>query len=647
MGLTGDVKLAPGAGVGVVQDGVNNKITIDNAGVTGLKKQGEASSIAGDVALEQGAGVSLTQDAPNKKITVANAGVTGVRKFGEASPLTSDVKLEAGANVTLTQDGAQNKITIAAVAGGGGYVKVVVAAPSGVAATDQSNIQAALDSIGTDGGIVLLREGIYQATGSFTVKPKTRIQGQGMEMTTIKAPNLGINAKLFQSSTFPDPSQSIEFVDLGFDWSLVQGEDTALLSGTGGGTNTIDHVKILRCKFKGHSFLLRMHMTNLGNGSAYGWEIAHCVFDGNQRTEFNLLGPSSVGMVYKTNIHHNTFKNSATQGNFVRIRTQDTVFAANIIHSQAPSAIIVERSDSMASSLDSIINSNLIFTGSGQNALYIRSANGSFVGNRLIGGGKILMDSFANGNFLEANGGDIELSTGALNNSVIGNKGTLTDNSGASNTIVSTFVSGVRKLGEASPLLGDVKIEAGSNITLTQVAASNKITIAAAGGGGMVKIDEQFLTHLATSFNPTSIDADNDRAWLILLRFGVPGTAAGVARLIFNNDTNFANYRRSGTVLENDVHNVRGIANDPEVFPYTSYAYGMARIWVMNTKPSTVFANIRGISEFSMYDGVNSAHKVGQYMYTQLANLSGVVSMQLQFTSGLAGSSHLLVYKVT
>lgn len=44
-------------------------------------------------------------------------------------------------------------------------------------------------------------------------------------------------------------------------------------------------------------------------------------------------------------------------------------------------------------------------------------------------------------------------------------------------------VTGIRKLGDPSPLTGDVKLEAGSNITLTQDAPNNKITISAAGGG--------------------------------------------------------------------------------------------------------------------------------------------------------------------
>jgi hypothetical protein len=50
--------------------------------------------------------------------------------------------------------------------------------------------------------------------------------------------------------------------------------------------------------------------------------------------------------------------------------------------------------------------------------------------------------------------------------------------------IANAGVTGLRKEGEVSPLTGDVKLEAGTNITLTQDGPNNKITIEAAGGGG-------------------------------------------------------------------------------------------------------------------------------------------------------------------
>jgi len=188
--LTGDVKLEAGANISLTQDGPNNKVVIaaGGGGVTSLKKTGEATALTGAVSLEQGAGMQLTQDDPNDKILIANAGVTGIRKLGEAAPLSGDVKLEAGTNITLTQDGPNNKITIAAAAGGGtpAYATQVVAVPTGVAATDTSNIQTALNNAGTvGGGTVQLREGTYVINNTLTIPAKVTLQGVGRDATII------------------------------------------------------------------------------------------------------------------------------------------------------------------------------------------------------------------------------------------------------------------------------------------------------------------------------------------------------------------------------------------------------------------------------------------------------------------------------
>jgi len=536
-------------------------------------------------------------------------------------------------------------------ASGGGYVKVVVAAPSGVAATDQFNIHTALNSIGTDGGIVLLREGIYQLTGALTVKLKTRIQGQGMDVTVLKAPNLALNASLFVSSTFPNPSQSIEFLDVGFDWTAVQGEDTALLSGTGGGTNTIDFVKILRCRFKGHSYTLRLHMTRLANGSAYGWEIAHCIFDGNQRTNFHFLSTASVGMVFKTNIHHNTFKNSYTEGIFVQLRTQDTVFTNNIIHSQAAGALLVERSDSSASSLDSIISSNLIYTGAGQMALYIRGPNGSFVGNKLIGGGKILLEANGTGNLVEANHGDIELSSGVNGNSIIGNKGTLTDNSGAANTIASTFVSGVRKSGETAPLAGDVKLEAGTNITLTQDAVNNKISIAAAAGGAWAKIADVSLPEFWSTSGTIAVPAGDADLFKLLLEVNQADGGALTLNMFVNGRLTLTDYY-SQKLLVDGASITADRTNSPRIAEFLAGQIGFIEM-IFGPTHDTVSGNVR----FSVLQPQGSPLGVSipkiilyQWLHTlQMAQypVNDLESIIIKPAGGqAAGGSRLRLYKL-
>lgn len=183
-------KIIAGTGISITPTDGSGDVTVNSTvigGVSSLKKTGAGTSLTGNVSLEEGAGISLTQDDPNKKINIANAGVTGLRKLGDPSALVGDVKLEAGTNITLTQDVPNNKITIAAAGGGSsGYATQVVAAPTGVAATDTSNIQTALSAAGTaGGGVVQLREGSYLINATLTIPAKVTLQGMGRDATTI------------------------------------------------------------------------------------------------------------------------------------------------------------------------------------------------------------------------------------------------------------------------------------------------------------------------------------------------------------------------------------------------------------------------------------------------------------------------------
>ena len=73
-------------------------------------------------------------------------------------------------------------------AAGGGYATLVVAAPSGSAATDTANIQAALNTVAAaGGGRVVLREGVYQLNYILDVDDNTILQGQGKDITIIRA----------------------------------------------------------------------------------------------------------------------------------------------------------------------------------------------------------------------------------------------------------------------------------------------------------------------------------------------------------------------------------------------------------------------------------------------------------------------------
>jgi len=141
-----------------------------------------------------GSGISVSPSDGTGDVTIestASAGVVGIRKLGNGTTLVGDVKLEGTGIVTITQDDANNKIQIGATGGGAsGYASAVVAAPTGVAATDTANIQTSLNAVGSlGGGIVQLREGTYVINATLSMPSRTTLQGQGVHGTTIRADN--------------------------------------------------------------------------------------------------------------------------------------------------------------------------------------------------------------------------------------------------------------------------------------------------------------------------------------------------------------------------------------------------------------------------------------------------------------------------
>lgn len=103
-------------------------------------------------------------------------------------------------------------------------------------------------------------------------------------------------------------------------------------------------------------------------------------------------------------------------------------------------------------------------------------------------------------------------------------------------------ITGVRKLGEENPLAGDVKLEAGTGIALTQDAPNNKITIESSGGGGgnFIKITEETLSVDAIGFSVISgLDLSVDKAYKLLIDLSLEDAAATTQtiKLIFNGVT--------------------------------------------------------------------------------------------------------------
>jgi hypothetical protein len=159
--------------------------------LTPVPSQNTAQTSVRKIIAGSGIGVNPADGTGDVTISAPGSGVTGIRKLGDPSPLVGDVKLEAGTNITLLQDAPNNKITISAAGGGSaGYASAVVAAPTGIAATDTSNLQSALTAVGSlGGGIVMLREGTYVINATLSIPSRVTLAGQGMNGSTIRADN--------------------------------------------------------------------------------------------------------------------------------------------------------------------------------------------------------------------------------------------------------------------------------------------------------------------------------------------------------------------------------------------------------------------------------------------------------------------------
>lgn len=379
-------KIIAGSGINVSPADGTGDVTVSTAGgggVTSLKKTGEATSLTGDVSLEQGAGMQLTQDDPNDKIVIANAGVTGLRKLGEAAPLTGDVKFEAGANISLTQDGPNNKVVIAATGGGvTGYQTQVVAAPTGVAATDTANIQAALAAAGTaGGGIVQLREGSYTINATLTIPNKVTLQGQGRDATTILC-----DAAMGAVNTIAVSGNNQGLRDLKIDENQPGRAGGSPFVGISfGGTNgLIENCQFVRNKASGSWIFL-----------STGGQMRNCIIlnNGNGLSTAMVQGGDLIDScaltLSQTNGNVNDFMQQPTQVvNCRLIKSSGTMSGAGI----------------RASSSNKIIVGNGLFVGSGSNAVILGSgsAASTVVGN-IGNGATILLESGAGSHIVVGN----------------------------------------------------------------------------------------------------------------------------------------------------------------------------------------------------------------------------------------------------
>lgn len=152
---------------------------------------GNQNANDGQTAINSGAAAAgdLSGTLPNPTV----AKVNGVAVTG--TPTSGQVITATGAAAATWQTPA----------GGGGYVKVVVAAPTGVAATDTANIQAALATAASaPGGVAILREGTYVVNATLTLSSRVTLQGQGMNVTKIQADAAMGNVAIIAGSNSSD-----------------------------------------------------------------------------------------------------------------------------------------------------------------------------------------------------------------------------------------------------------------------------------------------------------------------------------------------------------------------------------------------------------------------------------------------------------
>ena len=198
---TGVTGIAAGAGLTVDQN--TGLVTMTNSGVLSVAAgTGTQVSTAAGVAtvnntgvtsLAAGSGISVNQ--ANGAVTVTNSGVT---------------QLVAGTNINITPAGGTGTVTISATSTSGGAVLVDAFGAVGNGTTDDTAaFQAAIDSLGTAGGRVLLSANkFYRIANNLTLKPSCHLQGQ-QNMIGSNGYNYYTNYSAIGSAIWLDPTATI------------------------------------------------------------------------------------------------------------------------------------------------------------------------------------------------------------------------------------------------------------------------------------------------------------------------------------------------------------------------------------------------------------------------------------------------------
>lgn len=269
----------------------NNKIDVLSGSITNAVQVLGASNnvvVSDNVATSISAGgiigLAKTTISGNNGFSSYSAGIQAGNDLGTINAvLVSATAPTAGQILTATSPTAAAWNTPPA----GGYSTVVVAAPTGVAATDTAAINAALTAAATAGGVVLLHEGTYAINATLTIPAKVILRGQGKNATVLQASGLGTVPIL----AFPNTESGLEAltIDLNFGARGTLATNDITISGT---YVVFDLIRII-------------NMTSSGNGTVF--TINDTVPQGtgaltirNSELSFNANNAGSYGFA-----HHN------------------------------------------------------------------------------------------------------------------------------------------------------------------------------------------------------------------------------------------------------------------------------------------------------------------------------------------------------
>ncbi|OGS08259.1 MAG: hypothetical protein A2270_10535 [Elusimicrobia bacterium RIFOXYA12_FULL_51_18] len=152
-------------------------------------------------------------------------------------------------------------------------------------------------------------------------------------------------------------------------------------------------------------------------------------------------------------------------------------------------------------------------------------------------------------------------------------------------------VSSLRRLSEAAGLTGDVKLEAGSNITMTQDAVNNKISIAAAAGGAWAKIAEVNLSEWWSTSGTIAVPAGDADLFKLLLEVNQADGGALTLNMFVNGRLTLTDYY-SQKLLVDGASITADRTNSPRIAEFLAGQIGFVEM-IFGPTHDTVSGNVR------------------------------------------------------